>query len=404
MWAHVAATRGLAHVYDRPDAGRSTPLCNYPPVQVYVCRALASIYPFVGGTPLNAAMVDSIVRREDSPEVRSAYVLFKFPAVLADLLTAALLFLWLIRRAPLVFATIVAGIYALHPAILHDSSVWGQIDAIPTLFTLCALEAARRKKFEWMWAWAILAALTKPQALIFLPVWLSLSILNFGNDARKWLRSAGVIALVVVATVAPFYGGWAGVWEAFVGAASYYPFTHLNGFSGWFLKDPLLAPELGGNLLESYSRDDRALFAGLTPRVLGLIGVFVIWLVAVQVLRRRRGDDDSLEWAARLVPLGFFVVSTQMHERYLYPAIAIWAWTARPDWRWWIGWLLLGACVAVNMLWVWIGPCAGDFLRIQEQLFHRPWLGQPPGVWCSFILIAVLFVTLARVVREATQK
>lgn len=404
MWAHVAATRGLAHVYDRPDGDGSTPLCNYPPVQVYLCRALATIYPLVARMPLDAAMVESIVQRDQTAAVRAAYVLFKMPAVLADLATAALLLVWLSRRCSLRFATVVASIYALHPAVLHDSSVWGQIDAIPTLFILCALEAARRKKLHWMWAWAALAALTKPQALIFLPVWMTISILNFGADARQWLRSAGVLALIVVAAVAPFFGGWAGVWEAYFGAASYYPFTHLNGFSAWFLKDPLLEPQLGGNLLDAYSRDDCALFLGLTPRYLGLAGVFGIWLAVVEILRRRRGDECSLEWAARLVPLGFFVLSTQMHERYLYPAIAIWAWTARPDYRWWIGWLLLGACVAVNMLWVWIGPCAGDFLRFQEQIFHCPWLGQPPGVWCSLILIAILLTALAHALRAAKQR
>jgi dolichyl-phosphate-mannose-protein mannosyltransferase len=403
MWAHVAATKGVAHVYDRPAAD-AAPLCNYPPVQVYICRALASIFPLVSGHPFDAAMVESIVGRGNTAQVRAAYVLFKLPAVLADLATAALLLAWISRRSSLLFATIIAAIYALHPAVLHDSSVWGQIDAIPTLFILCAFEAARRNGFHWMWAWAALAALTKPQSLIFLPVWLTISILNFRADGRQWLRSGGVVALIVVATVAPFYGGWDGVWEAYVGAASYYPFTHLNGFSAWFLKDPLLAPQLGGNLLESYARDDRPLLLGITPRVLGLIGVFVIWLAAVQILRRRRGDEFSLTWAARLVPLGFFVVSTQMHERYLYPAIAIWAWTARPDWRWWVGWLLLGACVAVNMLWVWIGPCAGDFLRLQEQFFHRPWLGQPPGVWCSVILIGLLLVTLFGGLRAAKSR
>jgi hypothetical protein len=73
-WAHVAATRGLTHVYDRFDRnGRPTPLCNYPPLQVYMCRTLATIYPFVTGKPLDEAAVHSIEQRDDTPPVRAAY-------------------------------------------------------------------------------------------------------------------------------------------------------------------------------------------------------------------------------------------------------------------------------------------------------------------------------------------
>ncbi len=398
MWAHVAATRGVSHVYDRYDRnGRPTPLCNYPPVQVYVCRALASVYPLVAGKNLDAAVVQSVVQREEAPQVHTTYVLFKMPAVAADLATAVLLLFWLSRRGSLLFSSLVAALYALHPAVLHDSSVWGQIDAIPTLFILGSLEAARRKNLTWMWTMATLASLAKPQALIFLPVWLTLSVIHLGRDSRRWMRSTSVAAIILIVTLAPFHGTWDGVREAYAGAPSYYPFTHLNGFSAWFLKNPLIEPHLEGNLVEWYLCDDRPQALGLTARSWGLAGVLCTWLLAIDVLRRRKGDEVAVDWAARLVSLGFFVFSTQMHERYLFPAIAIWAGSARPNWRWWTCWLALGGCVAINMLWVWIGPCSGDFLRIQHELFHRTWFGQPPGVWCSEALIAILLASIVRI-------
>lgn len=397
VWAHVASSTGVCHVYDRYDHnGRPTPLCNYPPVQVYVCRALASLYPWIAGHPLDDTAVQSIIAREDTSEVRAAYVLFKLPAVLADFAAAVLLLLWLSRRSSLLFSGIVSALYALHPAVLHDSSVWGQIDAIPTLLLLASFEAARRKKLTWMWLWATLAALTKPQSLIFFPIWLMLSAIDFRTDPRKWLRATCPSAVLVAAMLAPLYGGLSGVREAYIGAPNYYPFTHVNGFSAWFLKDPLLESGLTDNLLNEYVRDDKPLILGITPRTFGMLGVLFIWWLAIDMIRRRRGDELSIIWAARIVPLGFFVSSTQMHERYLFSAIALWAWSARPTWRWWTCWLALGAAVAINMLWVWIGPCSGDALRIQHELFHRTWLGQPPGVWCSAALIAILLASIVR--------
>lgn len=400
VWAHVAESTGLAGVYERYEYnGRLTPLCNYPPVQVYFCRALASLYPMVAGKPLDDAAVTAIIARNDTPEVRAAYVLFKLPAVFADLATVVLLFFWLARRWSLCFAAIVSTLYNLHPAVLHDSSVWGQIDAIPTLLLLGAFETARRKRTAWMWLCASLAALTKPQTLIFFPIWLMLSIVEFRGDGRKWLRAVCPAIIIVAILLAPFYGSLGGVREAYIGAPNYYPFTHVNGFSAWFIKDPLVESGLGDNRLDEYVRDDRPLLFGVSARTLGLLGVVLIWWLAIDFIRRRRGDEGSVEWAARLVPLGFFVLSTQMHERYLFSAIALWAWTAKPTWRWWTCWLVLGAVVTINMLWVWIGPCGGDALRIQQELFHRPWLGQPPGIWCSAVIIALLSASIVRMWR-----
>ena len=46
---------------------------------------------------------------------------------------------------------------------------------------------------------------------------------------------------------------------------------------------------------------------------------------------------------ATILPLAFFLLPTQIHERYLLPAIGIWAWAASPSRRWWTGWIVIGA-------------------------------------------------------------
>jgi hypothetical protein len=110
---------------------------------------------------------------------------------------------------------------------------------------------------------------------------------------------------------------------------------------------------------------------------------------------RRRADEKALFWTARLLPLAFFVLSTQMHERYLFPAIAVWAWSCIPSRRWCVCWAALGVCATINALWVWVGPGDGPFVTACGQILHRPWLGLVPGIWCSLVLawlFAAVFV------------
>ena len=101
-----------------------------------------------------------------------------------------------------------------------------------------------------MWAWAT----TKPHALIFVPIWLMLSVVDLGSDIRRWLQAAVVVLLLVTALMAPLYGAWDGVREAYVGAPDFYPFTHINGFSAWFLAHPLIEPHHEDGVAQAQGR------------------------------------------------------------------------------------------------------------------------------------------------------
>lgn len=61
IWAYVAQEDGLAGVYNFVETtGGPRRLSNYPPVQIYVCRALAALYPNVAGRLLDAEVIASV--------------------------------------------------------------------------------------------------------------------------------------------------------------------------------------------------------------------------------------------------------------------------------------------------------------------------------------------------------
>lgn len=423
---------GLAEVYSPNPARPDRRWCNYPPLYIYILRGLATAYDRLApsGHRLDATLALRVAGGETSDPARLAYAIFKMPAVLADAALGALLFVLLMGRGCGRSAWIVGCVYVLMPAVVHNSALWGQVDAIPTFLMVLSLELARRRRVVWMTVVATLALLTKAQAAVLAPAWIIVATgwiasknlrevgaavkqqarvalnQNRSNDRQETTASRGTVVIraltlltacmaTLLVVLLPFRGVLDGVWQAYAGAAGYYPFTHLNGFSAWFLATPLDRPHLDARALTDwYALDSAPGFLGLSPRLWGLLGVGAVWCFVMVRLWRRRCDAGSLSWAARLLPLAFFTLSTQMHERYLFPAIALWAWAFAPTRRWWIGWIVLGLCVAINQMWAWPGPEGMPWAERLGEILHRPWLGVQPGIWCGVAAAGLFVATL----------
>jgi hypothetical protein len=395
-WSEKGRSTGLSSVYAPRPGGSGKRWCNYPPAYLHVLLSLGAVYDTLApvGVTLDDALWRAVLTGENTPATQLAVGLYKVPAVVADGLLGALLVIWLGRRVKRRTAAAVGLIYVLIPAVIHNSAIWGQMDAIPTLLVVASLEMARRRRLQWMSILAALAVLTKAQALVMLPVWGVVTVSWSGRDWRRWASAVVPALVVIIVILLPFVAALDGVWDAYAAAAGYYPFTHLNGFSAWFLGNPLMAPHLEGDLSQYYVQDDRPGLLGLSPRTWGLMGVLSVWAGAMGVMWRHRADDRALFWAARLLPLAFFVLSTQMHERYVFPAIAIWAWSFTASRRGWVCWVLLSLCASINVLWAWAGPGDGALVAWCHHVLHRPWLGLAPGAWCSLVFIGVLVATL----------
>ena len=117
----------------------------------------------VGGRP---AEPSAARRRWQSP---TFLALLKLPALLADLAVARLIFARL-RPGRKRFAWMAALAFALNPALLLNSTIWGQTDSVLALLALLSFLALGDRRFELAWSLAALAILTKPQALLVVPL------------------------------------------------------------------------------------------------------------------------------------------------------------------------------------------------------------------------------------------
>ena len=401
-WAYLSKNEGMAAVY-QTNVRSGRPICNYPPGYIFALRGLASAHDLIApaGESLNPSLLQDVFNGERSSATRRIYVLFKLPGVLCDVVLAGLL-AYIIGRVWRARSAWAVGLaYALLPAAIHNSAIWGQVDSILALLLVAALWYGMRGRMIAMTVCAWLAFLTKAQAAMLMPVFAYLLIDWARWDSKRWGRAALAIAITITMVVLPFLSKFAAMWKAYADAASYYPFVHLNGFSGWFLLSPIAENHLDApQLADWYRPDNVGLLLGMSPRTIGFGSLLMIWIVSVVALVHTKGHRTTLRITIRTLSLAFFVLSTQMHERYLLPAGALWLFAYEPRWRWWGGWLLLAGAVTINQAWVWAGPTDGPVgYAVSDKLREVRLWEQPIGVWIAGALIVLLMTQIYRLVQ-----
>ena len=296
--------------------------CDYPPGYMYVLW-------------LVGALLKGLGIAFDSP---IGYLLIKFVPILLDLALALLI--WyaakpIIGNMP---AAALGALFAFNPASIINSAVWGQIDAVLTfLLVLAMLEAAKGK-----WHFALpaygAAVLVKPQALVFGPLALLILIVEIAESREKrrlllhLLLSVLLMLAVMIALCLPFLvrmdpqllpesvtlpGGW-----------RFYP-------DGWF-KPVCWLLNLYGNTLSSYpyfsinacnvfallglNWTELAMFPALRTAAQALMVLSYLYAGFLYIRGRDRG---KMFLSAAVVLTLFFAFGLKMHERYLYPALAM---------------------------------------------------------------------------------
>lgn len=274
---------------------------------------------------------------------------------------AALLLLLYAGFAPTVGrwrAVSIAALYALNPAVLLAGAVWGQVDAAGTLAIVAAALLSARRRDGWAGALTVVAGMVKPQfGFTAVPV-LVVAAVRARRD-RSWRPVGAFIAGAMIAYVVvagplllhpPRYVG------LLLDTATYQPFTSLNAFNPWGLLVGFKVPD------EPYvGLGSALLLAGVTASVVGL----------------RRGLDAWRIFAVlALVSLAFYVLPTRVHERYLFPAIAL---------------LAPFAVTALPRLWAYVGLTIGFAASLlyalhQTTSFELPAtvadpITSPAGVW-----------------------
>jgi Gpi18-like mannosyltransferase len=243
-------------------------------------------------------------------------VTVKIPAIFADASLCIILFLLLGRVHGDVAGLVAALVYALHPAAIYDSAVWGQTDGIYMALLVGGFALVAYQRMRLAAACLAAAFLCKAQSLLFLPL---LGML-FLRNRRSAIRGGAGALMALFVLLFPFAvgGGLRRLVDVYVHATGDVG-TRLswNAYNLWWM---LVGPEAWNrNSLETF-------IGGISFSRAGwmLFGVAYVALLAIfrRELQSASGGSVALAVAAA-VCMGSFVLLPGMHERYLFPFVPL---------------------------------------------------------------------------------
>ncbi len=291
-WALTMAETGPMGFYDAV-------FCDYPPGYLYVLW-----------------LVGALARLLQLPYDSELFVLLlKLPALLADIAAAYLIYVLAQEWTGKKTAAASALVYAVLPAVWLDSALWGQMDAVLVLLILLVLHfMLRRQMLKSALVFAV-AVLVKPQALMFGTILLCGFVSDMLEDWKKGLKAllismVSALALVLL-LVTPFSIGRGFAWliDKYLEVLSSYPYASVNAMNLFGL--------LGGNWVEQSET-----VLGLSYSLWGALGMGLSVAYALFLYFRARERRAVLPMVCCEL-LGVFALGVRMHERYMFPVLAL---------------------------------------------------------------------------------
>lgn len=330
-WARGLAEHNLSGFYAAEG------FCDYTPLSLLI---------FYGVGHLGAALD----RLQDTATLQ---MLLKLPACLADLLLAVLLALEARRLFGPRAGLPAFALFFLNPVVIYNSAYWGQVDSIFTTLIVAALLCTTRRWWLLTGALAAAALLTKFQAIALVPL-----LLLEAYRVATWRAVAPLLVAAVAAAaviLAPF--AWAGCVEEalkrpYVQVIGQYSDLSKGAFNLWAItgmpeaSDTSPLPSVlqyvaNGAVQVSLTPDDgrsnvstaRLPLLWLTWRHTSLI-LYALAVVIILSLYAWRPTHIGRYGAAMLLSFAFFLLPTEMHERYAFPALACGVvWALADAWR-----------------------------------------------------------------------
>lgn len=280
---------------------------DYPPGYLYVLWLIGSLRSLLGLAYYSAIHL----------------LLLKLPAILSDMACGLLLFREASQKTSRHQAFFLCAAFLFNPAVILNSSVWGQVDSLFTLAVVILCLSLIRKKMCPAFIAFGAGLLIKPQMLLFGPVLLA-GVIDwlFPKDQDRtsqywkgfWHRLLCCIvqglSVVLGCLILCLPFGLGTVFSQILSTLGSYPYAAVNACNLWGL--------LGLNWV---SQDDR--FLGIPYRVFGGTAIAVFVFLTLFLSLRNRKRTEKYPFLAAFLIISIFLFSVRMHERYLYPALAL---------------------------------------------------------------------------------
>ncbi|HEX3246819.1 MAG TPA: hypothetical protein VHX16_15550 [Chloroflexota bacterium] len=307
-WTRQLAVNGIETAYSGKNI---RDYVIYPPVFVYVYALVGRSY---------AQWVDP---RFDVERMKVSVALtagIKGAAVAAHLALGGALFFLIRRLHSDKWATIASSAYLLNPAVIFDSAYWGAPDGLHSLGLVSAYGLSELRTWLPAWVSLALAAASKPQAWILMPLFGWRQLVKRGPI--RTLQGIAIIGLVWAALILPFVldHRLPELLTLPAAIANYMPFVSVNAHNLWWLVAD------GQLLLDGEPWIGPFSYRQVSTGLVLMLTIAILW-------QARSARTGRLLTLAAYQAFGWYCLATHLHENHAFMIIPLLA-LALPFDRW----------------------------------------------------------------------
>lgn len=214
-----------------------------------------------------------------------------------------------------------------NPGFFYNSWIWGQIESLYIFFAFASIILAFYKHPNWSVALYILAFYSKLQAIVFLPGLILLLAPQFLSKPKLIFQAILSFFVTHFILLAPFIlaGQLGNMYNNVMKSVDLFPIVTVNAYNFWVMI-------FGGSI---GAVNDSTILIFWSYKVWGMIlfcltSAFALWPLFWDFIKKPKQElTTSKENLYKiilinaLIALIFFYFPTQMHERYLQPAILL---------------------------------------------------------------------------------
>lgn len=320
LWARRVYDLGFGEFYS-PNY-----FADYPPGYMYILYLIGGIYKLFGVEYLSSACL----------------LLIKMPAILCDLAIGYLVYDLASKRFNPNVSLVLSALFLFNPAILMNSSIWGQVDSVYTLVIILICLQLEKGKMIPSYFLFILGVLLKPQTLIFAPLILMgifehVFLKNFNRKNFFKNLIGGCLSLATFAILSlPF--GFRQVLEKYTTTLGSYQYVSVNAYNIWTLFG-----------LNWTSQNKEFLF--LTYKTWGTILLVAITLLSLVFFYLWKERKERYYLSGAFLMISVFIFSVRMHERYMFAGVVLllFAYLVSENKNYLYSYLALSACHFLNV-------------------------------------------------------
>lgn len=296
-WSNIVFKDGIGSFYI------SSGFHDYPPGYMYVLWLIGAIRNLFALNDYNSFITVALV---------------KLPAMLCDIITGWLIFKIASEKLSEYKSLIISMFFMFSPAILINSSMWGQVDSVLGVFILLTVYYIYKQKMPFAYLSFCIGFLIKPQMGFIGPVLLLAIIehvfLNNFSWKKFWINLGSGLACIGLTVLAVLPFGLSEVISQYVDTMSSYEYASVNAYNFWTM--------LGKNWVQQSEK-----LLGIPMQIWGTIFIILVYAFVVffwfMSWKKNKNDRTKYFFISAFSIVGIFTLSVRMHERYMFPALAL---------------------------------------------------------------------------------